>query len=151
MYKPLLTSFLLLLGIATATMAQTRLSTTSAKAERLYEKADSYVRARDFDRALEALAAAAEKDPNFAEAYLRAAGLHKMMGNKAAAFENLEKGLKLLPFSKGQATNYFDLAEMHFDRGNYDAAREWYETYLKTGSTNAKMVDWARHQLKTAT
>lgn len=148
-YKPLLTAFLLMLG--TASMAQTsKLSTTSAKAERLYEKADAYVRARDFDRALQSLNEAIEKDPKFAEAYIRAASLYKILGNKAAAFENLEKGLPLLPFSKGQSNNYYEFAELYFDRGNYQAAKEWYETFLKTGSTNAKQVEWARRQIKTA-
>ncbi|WP_299757317.1 OmpA family protein [uncultured Pontibacter sp.] len=150
-YKQLLIASLVVLGSATTSLAQNqKLNTTSAKAERLYEKADSYVRARDFDRALQLLGEAIEKDPEFADAYLRAASLHKMTGNKAAAFENMEKGLKLLPFSKGQANNYFDLAELYFDKGNYQAASEWYETFLKTGANNTKQVEWAQKQLKTA-
>ncbi|WP_266205426.1 OmpA family protein [Pontibacter kalidii] len=150
-YKQLLIAALLVLGSASASMAQNhKLSTNSAKAERLYEKADSYARARDFSRALQALDEAIEKDPNFADAYLRAASLHKMMGNKAKAFEYMEKGLKLLPFTKGQANNYFELAELYFDKGDYKSASEWYETYLKTGANNARQVEWARRQLKTA-
>lgn len=150
-YKQLLLAFFLVFGSASLSLAQThKLSTTSAKAERLYEKAEEYARARDFNRALEAFDQAIARDPQFAEAYLRAAGLHRIMGNKPAAFEYMQKGLKLLPFSKGQANNYFDLAELYFEKGEYSAAKEWYETFLKTGVTNARQVDRARQQLKTA-
>lgn len=151
MYKTLLTAFFLTFGATTASLGQAnQLHTASSKAEKLYEKADGYIRARNFNKALELLAEATDKDPNFAEAYLRAANLHKMMGNKAAAFDNLEKGLQLLPFTKGQANNYFELAELNFSQGKYDAATKWYETYLSTGASNTKMVEWAKQQISTA-
>lgn len=151
MYKTLLTAFFLTFGATTASLGQSnQLHTASSKAEKLYEKADGYIRARNFNKALELLAEATDKDPNFAEAYLRAANLHKMMGNKAAAFDNLEKGLQLLPFTKGQANNYFELAELNFSQGKYDAATKWYETYLSTGASNTKMVEWAKQQISTA-
>ncbi|GAB3815760.1 OmpA family protein [Pontibacter rugosus] len=149
MLKPFLLACLVTIGSVSATNAQSQ-NTTSAKAAKLYEKADTYVRARDFDRALQMLSEATAKDPAFSQAYIKAANLHKMMGNKAAYFENLDKGLKLIPFTKGYTNYYYDLAELYFERGNYEAATEWYETFLKTGSRNAKQVDWARHQIKAA-
>ncbi|GHA60463.1 OmpA family protein [Pontibacter akesuensis] len=150
MLKHFLFACLLTFGAASGAQAQTQnLNTSSAKAAKLYDKADDYVRARDFERALQTLEEAKAKDPNFSQAYIRAANLHKMMGNKAAFFENLEQGLKLTPFSKGYANYYYELAELYFERGNYANAKEWYETFLKTGARNAKQVDWARHQLKT--
>ena len=150
MYKPLLFALLLSFFMGTSSQAQSqKLSTTSSKAERLYVKADEYARARDFNRALQALSEAVAKDPNFAEAYIRAANLHKMMGNKAGAFENLQKGLQLMPFTPSYANYYFDLAELYFDKGEYAAAKENYEAFLKANSRNEKLVSWAKNQLKT--
>ncbi|MBF9254709.1 OmpA family protein [Pontibacter sp. 172403-2] len=147
MYKLLFAIFFLTLGINSASFAQTKaLSTSSSKAERLYYKADEYAKARDFDKALESLADAVAKDPGFAEAYLKAASLHKMMGHKAAVFENLKKGLQLLPYSPALAPYYFDLAELYFDRGAYEQAKARYSDFLKAGSRKPNLVARARQQ-----
>ncbi len=149
MYKKLLFTLFLIFGATTLSFAQNRqLTTTSKKAENLYYKADEYARARDFNRALSALADATQKDPNFAEAYIKAANLHKMMGNKAGTFEQLQKGLKLLPFSPAYANEYYNLAELYFDQGEYAAAREHYELYLKAKPKNNKLVAYAQQQIK---
>ncbi|WP_242928297.1 OmpA family protein [Pontibacter vulgaris] len=149
MFKNLLFAFLLIMGSATLSLAQNRqLTTTSKKAENLYYKADEYARARDFDRALNALSEATQKDPNFAEAYLKAANLYKMMGNKAATFEQLQKGLKLLPFHPAFANEYYNLAELYFDKGEYTPARENYELYIKAKPKNVKLIEHARQQIK---
>jgi len=150
MYKALLLTLLLTISTFNLGVAQ-QSGTRSAKAERLYQKAEEYVRGRDFNRALQALSQAVEKDPQFADAYLRAAGLHKAMGNKNAAFENLQRGLQLAPYSPAYANQYFDLAELHFDRGEYQAAKENYERFLQAKPRNEKLVHWAKDQLKTIT
>jgi OmpA-OmpF porin, OOP family len=125
------------------------LNTTSKKAESLYLKADDYARSRDFSKALELLAEAIEKDPNFAEAYLKASNLNKMMGNKAAAFEQLQQGLKLMPFNPAFANYYMDLAELNFDKGDYQAAKNNYEAYVKANTKNSKFITYARSQIAT--
>ncbi|WP_161887949.1 OmpA family protein [Pontibacter russatus] len=151
MYKSLLAALLLTVGCVTASVAQNKkLSTSSAKAERLYEKADEYMRSRDFERALQALSEAIEKDPKFIEAYIRAANLQKMMGNKAAVYELLEKGLQLVPYTPAYGGYYFDLADLQFERGEYAAAKANYEAYLKSRPKNPKLIDWSRKQVKTA-
>ena len=151
MYKSLLAAFLLMVGCATASLAQNqKLSTGSTKAERLYEKADEYARARDFERALQSLSEAIEKDPKFVEAYIRAASLHKMMGNKTAVYDLLQKGLQLVPYIPAYGGYYFDLADLQFERGEYAAAKENYEAYLKSRPKNPKLIAWSRSQVKTA-
>jgi outer membrane protein OmpA-like peptidoglycan-associated protein/Tfp pilus assembly protein PilF len=151
MYKPLLAALLLTVGTASVSLAQNqKLSTSSTKAERLYEKADEYARVRDFDRALATLSEAIEKDPKFVEAYVRAANINKMMGNKAAVYDLLTKGLKLVSYSPQYGGYYFDLADLQFERGEYEAARENYEAYLKSKPKNPKLVAWSRSQIKTA-
>ncbi|MFD2512539.1 OmpA family protein [Pontibacter locisalis] len=151
MIRKLLSTLCITLCLATAALAQNqKLTTTNAKAEKLYHKANDYARARDFDRALDALAEAVKRDPNFAEAYLRAANLFKMMGNKSASFGNLKKGLELMPFNPAYANYYFDLADLYMGEGEYEAAKSNFELYLKANPKNAKLVDWARNQIKTA-
>jgi len=151
MYKLVFAIFFLALGTNTLSLAQTKaLSTSSSKAERLYYKADEYAKARDFDKALESLADAIAKDPGFAEAYLKAASLHKMMGHKAAVFENLEKGLQLLPYSPALAPYYFDLAELYFDQGAYEQAKARYSDFLKAGFKKPNLVARAQRQVLSA-
>lgn len=149
MYKYLIT-IVLYLFTASYTFAQNKpLSTNSRKAEKLYYKADDYIKGRDFNRALQTLSEATKKDPNFAEAYIKAANLHKVMGNKTATFNLLQKGLSLLPYSPALATDYYTLAELYFDRGNYEQAKTYYESFLKSAPKNSKFVAYAQQQLKT--
>ena len=151
MYKSLLAALFLTVGCAIASVAQNqKLSTSSAKAERLYEKADEYMRSRDFERALQALSEAIEKDPKFVEAYIRSANLQKMMGNKVAVYDLLQKGLQLVPYKPAYGGYYFDLADLQFERGEYAAAKGIYEAYLKSRPKNPKLIDWSRKQVKTA-
>ncbi|WP_299821485.1 OmpA family protein [uncultured Pontibacter sp.] len=151
MHKVLLISFFILSLLATSAQAQhQKLSTANSKAEKLYLKADEYARSRNFERALQSLAEATERDPGFVEAYIRAANLHKLMGNKAASFNNLQKGLGLAPFNPAYANFYFDLADLYFEQGNYEAAKQNFESFLKSKPKSAKLVAWAREQVKTA-
>ncbi|PRY12394.1 outer membrane protein OmpA-like peptidoglycan-associated protein [Pontibacter ummariensis] len=151
MYKPLLAAILLTLSAASVSLAQNqKLSTTSSKAVRLYEKADEYTRARDFNRALGFLNQAIEKDPGFVEAYIRAANLHKMMGNKQAVFEYLQRGLGQTPYNPSYANYYFDLADLYFERGAYQEAKQNFEAFLKAKPRNPKLVQWAKDQIRSA-
>jgi OmpA-OmpF porin, OOP family len=134
----------------TFTIQAQKLTTTNAKAEKLYHKADEYARARDFNRALEALSDAVKKDPDFAEAYIRAANLYKILGNKSASFGNLKKGLELMPFNPSYANYYFDLADLYMGEGAYEAAKKNFELYLKANPKNAKLTEWAKNQIKSA-
>lgn len=146
-----LLAFLLLLTMSAASFAQQhKLSTTSSKAAKLYEKADVYAMNRDFERALQSLAEAIEKDPQFVEAYIRAAKLQKMMGNKTAVYELLKKGLPLVPFTPAYGGLYFDLADLQFERGEYAAAMENYKSYLQSKPKSQQLISWSRNQIKSA-
>ena len=150
MYKILLAAFLFVCLSTVVWAQEQKLSTTNSKAEKLYAKADEYARGRDFNRALQALAEATDKDPKFAEAYIKAANLHKMMGNKAASFQNLQKGLELIPFNPAYGNFYFDLADLYFEQGNYEASKKNFEAFLKSSPRNPKLVAWAKDQIRTA-
>ena len=150
MYKYLLFIALSILTI-TNTLAQNKpLSTNSKKAEKLYYKADEHIKNRDFNRALETLSEATKKDPEFAEAYIKAANLHKLMANKAASFKLMQKGLSLLPYNPALAMDYYTLAELYFDKGEYKEAKTYYEYFLKSNPKNKRFLAYAEQQLKTA-
>ncbi|NEM97851.1 OmpA family protein [Pontibacter burrus] len=142
--------FLLVIIVSASAYGQQKLTTNSKKAENLYYKADQYARARDFGKALELLREAVEKDPGFAEAYLKASNLNKMMGNKPAAFEQLQQGLKLMSYNPAYGNYYFDLAEHYFERGDYQAAKTNYDAFLKAKPKNANQFAYANQQVKTA-
>jgi OmpA-OmpF porin, OOP family len=149
MHNHLILFVLTLFTLSTSLAQNVALNTTDKKAENLYYKADDYVKKRDFNRALESLSDATRRDPDFAEAYIKAANLHKLMGNKAATFDLLQKGLNLLPFNSTLATNYYTLAELHFDRGNYIESQKYYNDFVKADTKSERLVNYALKQLKT--
>lgn len=132
----------------TAQAQQANLSTTSGKAADLYQKAQKYIRERDLPKALAALQDAVEKDPNFGEAYIKAAGLHKMNGNQPAAFESYKKGLAALPFNPALAPEYINFADMALAAGEYTLAKQYYENFVKANPKNAKALAHAGRQIK---
>ncbi|MDX5417938.1 MAG: OmpA family protein [Hymenobacteraceae bacterium] len=151
MVKQLLLSLLLLLSTISYSSAQTgKSSTNSRKAVTLYYKAEEAAQGRDFNKALLYLAEAVERDPKYADAYLKIASLHRAMGNKLEVFENLQKGLALKPYSPALVNSYFDLADLYFERGDYEHAKKNFELFLKGKPRNAKMVDFARQQIQSA-
>jgi OmpA-OmpF porin, OOP family len=152
MRKPLLLLTFLALIISYACVAQEapRSGSSSRKAVTLYYKAEEAAQARDFNKALNYLAEAVERDPKYADAYLKIAHLHRAMGNKNEVFENLQKGLALKPFHAGLMNSYFDLADLYFERGDYENARKNFELFLRGKPRNGRMTDFARQQIQSA-
>ncbi|QMU29363.1 OmpA family protein [Adhaeribacter radiodurans] len=136
------------LFIPFAEAQQSNLSTQSGKAAELYQKAQKYIVARDFDKALDALQEATKKDPNFGEAYIKMAGLHKMTGNQSAAFAAYKKGLALIPFNPALATEYYNFADMALSTSDYALGKKYYELFIQTNSKNTKALKYAQQQLK---
>jgi len=127
---------------------QTKLSTTSKKAAELYGKADEYLKARNFNKAIEALNDAKQKDSTFGEAYLKLAGLYKVMGNKEASFQNYRQALRLIPFSPALQSEYLNFADLSLKVGHYGLARTYYEKFIQTTPKNARAVQQAQDKLK---
>lgn len=149
MVKKVLASLACFLLLFTCAFAQRPgLSTKSKKAADLYNKAQKYVLERNPKRALEALEQAIEKDPNFGEAYIKAAGLHKMNGNQPAAFDAYNKGLSLLPFNPALAQEYTTFADMALSAGNYDLAKQYYTYFVKSNPKSTKALSYAERQIK---
>jgi len=138
----------LLLWPAKSEAQQAKLSTTSKKAAELYGKADEYLKARNFNKAIDALSDATKKDSTFGEAYLKLAGLYKVMGNKEASFQNYRQGLRLLPFNAALQTEYLNFANQSLSVGQYSLARSYYEKFLQATPKNAKAIQLAQDNLK---
>jgi len=127
---------------------QAKLSTTSKKAADLYGKADEYLKARNFSKAIDALNDAKQKDSTFGEAYLKLAGLYKVMGNSEASFQNYRHGLRLIPFNPAMQAEYLNFADLSFKVGHYGLARTYYEKFIQAAPKNAKAVQQAQNNLK---
>ena len=140
--------FCILLASTASQAQQARLSTTSKKAADLYGKADEYLKARNFNKAIDALNSAKQKDSTFGEAYLKLAGLYKVMGNKEATFQNYRQGLRLLPFNPALQSEYLSFADLSFKVGHYGLARSYFEKYLQAAPKNAKVVQEVQQKLK---
>lgn len=138
----------LFLMVSVAQAQQSNLSTKSGKAADLYRKAQQYVVARDINKALNALNEAIKKDPNFGEAYIKAAGLYKMSGNLPATFDYYKKGLAVLSYNPALATEYYTFANMAFSAGDYALARQYFEIYIKANPKNSKALAFTQRQLK---
>lgn len=149
MFKPLLCAAVgIFLFVFSATAQQAPLSTKSSKAADLYHKAQKHVAERDLKKALAALEEAIKKDPNFGEAYIKAAGIHKMSGNQPATFASYKKGLALLPFNPALAQEYTNFADMALTAGDYALAKQYYDYFIKTNPKNARAVAHAERQIK---
>jgi len=133
---------------ATSQGQQAKLSTTSKKAAELYGKADEHLKARNFPKAIDALNDAKQKDTTFGEAYLKLAGLYKVMGDKSASYQNYRHGLRVLPFNPALQQEYFNFAELSLSLGHYSLARQYYDKYLQTTPKNTKAVQVAQEKLK---
>ena len=127
---------------------QAKLSTTSKKAADLYGKADEYLKARNFNKAIDALNDAKQKDSTFGEAYLKLAGLYKVMGNSEASFQNYRQGLRLIPFNPALQAEYLNFADLSLKVGHYGLARTYYEKFFQAAPKNAKAVQQAQNNLK---
>lgn len=138
---------LLLLFPLTLPAQQSRLSTSSKKAAALYQKANEYLRARNFTKAIEALNAASQKDTAFGEAYLKLAGLYRVMGDQQATFRNYRRALRLLPYSPALNAEYYNFATLSHDAGHYQEARKYYELFLQAAPKNTKTASQARKAL----
>ena len=139
--------FFLVLLPGTGTAQQRSLSTSSKKAADLYQKANEYLRARNFPKAIEALNSARQKDTTFGEVYLKLAGLYKVMGDKEATSRNYRQGLRLLPYSPALNSEYYNFADLSLSAGHYGEAKKYFELFLLASPKNSKATNTARKQL----
>lgn len=139
--------FLLVFLPLTGMAQQKSLSTSSKKAAGLYQKANEYQRARNFNKAIEALNAALQKDSSFGEANLKLAGLYKMTGDKAATYKQYQLGLRRLPYSPALNSEYYNFASLSLSAGHYEEAKKYFELFLQAAPKNSKAANQAQARL----
>lgn len=125
-----------------------QLSTTNKKAIKLYDESRNLVRMRQFDQAIENLHAAVRKDPSFAEAYLRLAGIYKNLNDQESANQNYLMVAKLYPDSRRYSSVYLYLGAYYFSIGEYADAKGNLELYLKYKTSADKNLRTATTMLR---
>ncbi len=93
------------------------------KSLKLYEKSELELRARNFGGAIEILKKIIEKDPTYGAPYLRLATTYSVLQEKDSALAYYERFTKVTPFSKVNPSLWITIANMHFQKGNYQEAK----------------------------
>ncbi|GEO04728.1 cell envelope biogenesis protein OmpA [Adhaeribacter aerolatus] len=114
----------------------------------MYQKADEYVRARNFPKAIEALNDAKEKDTAFGEAYLKLAGMYKVLGDRKNSYENYKYALRLIPYNPKLMQEYYAFADLSLSLGQYRLAKTNFEKFLQASPQGTKASNYANAQLK---
>jgi OmpA-OmpF porin, OOP family len=142
----LLWVWVLVLALAPAAWAQ--LSTTSKKAEKLYEESKEHLRARDFDRTIKALNNAIEADPKFVEAHFALAQAYSTLLQKDKAEVHFRRAAELSPDDKRLAPLYLQVAQFELQAGQFALAKANLEKFVKYANPSAqRQVDAAKRQL----
>ncbi len=94
------------------------------KSLKLYEKSELELRARNFGGAIEILKKIIEKDPTYGAPYLRLATTYSVLQEKDSALTYFERYTEVTPFSKVNPTLWITIANMHFQKGNYQEAKD---------------------------
>ncbi|MDF7811402.1 OmpA family protein [Hymenobacter sp. YC55] len=142
---PLLLACALLLPLSAA--AQATLASSNTKARSLWDKAQSQVKERNFDKAIETLTVLNQKFPSLGEPHVLRGSLLKAMGENRPAFEAYRDGLAKLPMDPARATDYYTLGELAMTFGEYPIAAESYKRVLKSGPKGQRNAARAQRQL----
>ncbi len=110
---------------------QSNYHTNSASAAKSFDKALTYFDARDDENALKYLKKAIKTDPEFIEAYMMLAQIHKDRKEFTEAITYFEKGLNLNP--KFNPPGYLLLADVEMNQGLYADALKHAEKFLELG------------------
>jgi len=116
------------------------LSTKNKKAIELYTESDNYRVRREYDKAIELLLEAIEKDKKFEEAYYRLALIYRAQDNLEMAIDYFRQGLAITqgtPRSKGYL---YDLAQTELKMGDYASVVEYATQFLELEKTDVKRV-----------
>lgn len=96
----------------------------NAKAVKLTQKADEAIKERDFYGAIELLKKAINKDDQYGKAYLRLAGIYNLYRKEDSAFIYYDRYVNKVPAQEVDDRIWLRLAEIHYDRGRYQPAKE---------------------------
>ena len=119
----------------------TGLQAQQKKSLKLYEKSELELRARNFGGAIEILKKIIEKDPTYGAPYLRLATTFSVLQEKDSALTYYERFTEVTPFSKVNPSLWITIANMHFQKGNYEQAKN----ALANANTESKLSPQVDH------
>ena len=142
------------LSLATAETAWGQLSPkvptpTNTKARGLLEKAQQYVKERDFVKAVEVLAQLNQKFPSFGDAFLLKGSLLKAMGDNRGALVAYRDGLTKVPLDGAHASEYQLVGDLALSYGDYQTALDAYRHLMKVAPKTQKNLAKSQRQLLT--
>ena len=143
-----------LLSVATAETAWGQLppkvpTPTNTKARSLLEKAQQYVKERDFVKAVEVLAQLNQKFPSFGDAFLLKGSLLKAMGDNRGCLVAYRDGLSKVPLDGIHASEYQLVGDLALSYGEYQTALDAYKQLMKVAPKTQKNLAKSQRQLLT--
>ncbi|GAB4249228.1 MAG: hypothetical protein Tsb0034_28550 [Ekhidna sp.] len=108
--------------------AQQKLSTSDKKAQKLYEKADKKYKERNFEEAITLLEEATTRDSEFFEAHIRLGSFYNALGNLDSVYSKFRKYVQSAPDPIASVIER--MAHMSFDRGYYEEAKRYLNSFL---------------------
>jgi OOP family OmpA-OmpF porin len=135
-----------------STLSAQQLSTKNKKAIRYYQQADLYLSSayRKFEEAKQLLYSAIKEDPEFVEAYLKLASIHKLFADNEKARNALQKATDIKPADPNLAGPYLLLADLYMMEGNFDKAAENYQRVLDVKPNDQNFIIKADARIKSA-
>ena len=119
------------------------LYTQSKKAKKYYDNAITFYQAKEYELARRDLNKAIEKDNNFINAYLLLADIEKVYNQPRKAIKLYKKTLEINPDFRPHT--YYQLAGTYRDILQFDTARAYYQSYLRSGKVNPKLEGKVRY------
>jgi len=119
---------------------QPSLSTKNKKAIELYTESDNYRVRREYDKAIDLLQKAIEKDKKFEEAYYRIALIYRVQDNLRMAIEYFQQGLALTQNTPRSKPYLYDLAQTELRSGSYKNTIDYATKFLKQEKADQKKI-----------
>lgn len=98
-------------------------SASEKRAQKLVDKADVAMKARDFAQAKTLLFKAIQAEPAFAKSYLKLAGIFQLYRNLDSALLYYNRYTERAPAAEVPAAMWTRIAQMNFDKGAYELAQ----------------------------
>ena len=128
-----------LLAACLMSNAQT-LSTSNKKAIELYTESDNYRVRREYDRAIQLLKGAIEKDKKFEEAYFRLAQIYRVQDNLSLSVQYFEQGLSVSQNVVRSKSYLYELSQTELRLGNYKSTIDYAVKFLAQEKTDQKKI-----------
>jgi outer membrane protein OmpA-like peptidoglycan-associated protein len=128
------------------------LHSTSKKAIKYYEDSKEYYKKGDIAKSAETLLKAVEIDADFVEAHYALGNAYKMLTkDKPDAAEKYEyhyrRCLEITPKDRKMAPIYFEVAQLDFQKGDYQNAKDKFNTFLSMTMVSNAQTALARKSI----